>query len=440
MATNTKKRQKSIFGKICTVLFDVLVIPVIILAFVCAVIMLTAKANNRVPNFFGNSLVTVLSGSMEPEFMTGEMLLIKKVDLDDLEVGDDIAFYAPITNEINKGMYTYYNEATGEYYSKIIFHRIVRIIPAKSDGSRPRYFVCKGLIAARETEYEEVSAGSGAYYYDDESGEYRIARTDEEKAIANFEVRLEDISDPDDLETLQQQVEGSSMSSMQYITDEYVVGEFNSRVPTPIAGFVRFCSSVWGIVCLVIIPSLIMIAYIVVSMVRDIKYVREEEAEVGDPTENNLETLRAANALNEAQKAQEDAEKEEQSKEVEAPAEPEPKEDEEEAPKKKEKKQREIRRPTPKLKSAVGASTTEQSAGESPAGGNVETKQEVPAKPVPPKAPPAKPKAPPTPPAKPATPATKPPAKPVADAEAKPKPPAKPKADGVPKKPTKPNV
>lgn len=47
---------------------------------------------NQVPDFMGYKPFIVLSGSMEPEIMTGDMVLVKNTDAENLQEGDVIAF------------------------------------------------------------------------------------------------------------------------------------------------------------------------------------------------------------------------------------------------------------------------------------------------------------------------------------------------------------
>lgn len=47
---------------------------------------------NQVPDFMGYKPFIVLSGSMEPEIMTGDMVLVKNTDAGNLQEGDVIAF------------------------------------------------------------------------------------------------------------------------------------------------------------------------------------------------------------------------------------------------------------------------------------------------------------------------------------------------------------
>ncbi len=47
---------------------------------------------NQVPDFMGYKPFIVLSGSMEPEIMTGDMVLVKKTDAGNLQKGDVISY------------------------------------------------------------------------------------------------------------------------------------------------------------------------------------------------------------------------------------------------------------------------------------------------------------------------------------------------------------
>ena len=118
-------KERSVFSKICSILIDIFIVPVIVIAFVCAILMSSAKANNKVPSVLGNSIVEVLTSSMAVEggFYPGDVLIIDQtVNKDNLQVGDCIAFYAPIESG-----WVYIDENNNKK-SLIIFHRIVRII------------------------------------------------------------------------------------------------------------------------------------------------------------------------------------------------------------------------------------------------------------------------------------------------------------------------
>lgn len=73
--------------------------------------VLTLRFLGETPSIFGYSFYYVLTESMEPEIMAGEMILCKATDPEDLKVGDTI---------------TYVGE-TGDLNNKVITHKIIDI-------------------------------------------------------------------------------------------------------------------------------------------------------------------------------------------------------------------------------------------------------------------------------------------------------------------------
>lgn len=70
---------------------------------------------DKVPDFLGYKPFIVLSGSMEPSIMTGDMVFVKETDPDSLKVGDVIAYKSG---------------------SSVVTHRIVEV---KSENGETRY-------------------------------------------------------------------------------------------------------------------------------------------------------------------------------------------------------------------------------------------------------------------------------------------------------------
>lgn len=70
---------------------------------------------DKVPDFLGYKPFIVLSGSMEPSIMTGDMVFVKEIDPDSLKVGDVIAYKSG---------------------SAVVTHRIVEV---KSENGETRY-------------------------------------------------------------------------------------------------------------------------------------------------------------------------------------------------------------------------------------------------------------------------------------------------------------
>lgn len=70
---------------LCVVFIPILVVNV-------TLIVKSYVNPNQVPDFMGYKPFIVLSGSMEPEIMTGDMVLVKNTDAGNLQKGDVIAF------------------------------------------------------------------------------------------------------------------------------------------------------------------------------------------------------------------------------------------------------------------------------------------------------------------------------------------------------------
>lgn len=86
--------------------------PIITLMMVICFFLLSSQKNNSLPTIFDNMIVIIVSNSMKPEFVRGDVMTIKKVAAEDLKEGDVIAFYR-------------YPES--KFPSVIWFHRIVDI-------------------------------------------------------------------------------------------------------------------------------------------------------------------------------------------------------------------------------------------------------------------------------------------------------------------------
>jgi signal peptidase len=77
---------------------------------------------NKPVKFFGYSFAVVLTGSMEPEIMTGDLIIFKSCDASDINVGDDIVFIA------------------GSGFDKLegqsIVHRVIEVVEDNSSSSQ----------------------------------------------------------------------------------------------------------------------------------------------------------------------------------------------------------------------------------------------------------------------------------------------------------------
>ncbi|MGN1104350.1 MAG: signal peptidase I [Candidatus Coproplasma sp.] len=85
-----KSKVKHVLSVICTVISTIIFVFVGLLL----INMIVCRSQNRPVNFFGYSFSVVQTNSMEPEIMTGDLIVFKNVDYSSLNVGDNIVFKA----------------------------------------------------------------------------------------------------------------------------------------------------------------------------------------------------------------------------------------------------------------------------------------------------------------------------------------------------------
>jgi len=86
----TKKRMRDRVMKVVGILLCVVLIPILIINLTLIVKSFTSP--EKVPDFMGYKPFIVLSGSMEPVFASGDLVLVKEISADSLKEGDIIAF------------------------------------------------------------------------------------------------------------------------------------------------------------------------------------------------------------------------------------------------------------------------------------------------------------------------------------------------------------
>ena len=128
-----KFRKWNILGTIIIIIF----LPILIINLI---LIIKSYINpNVAPNVFGYKPFIVLSGSMEPTIMTGDIAIIKSCEIDELKVGDIVAFKSG---------------------TSVITHRIVEI--KEKDGQKE--FITKGDNNNTEDRYPvEASKIEGIY-------------------------------------------------------------------------------------------------------------------------------------------------------------------------------------------------------------------------------------------------------------------------------------
>ena len=98
-----------VFAVLCVILIPILVINV-------TLIIKSYTNSDEVPKFGGYCPLIVLTGSMEPEIKSGDLIVCKQIDGEQVKVDDVIAFFDPASNN-----------------NSVLTHRVVEIVT--EDGS-----------------------------------------------------------------------------------------------------------------------------------------------------------------------------------------------------------------------------------------------------------------------------------------------------------------
>ena len=94
-----------VFKKILSILGTILL--VILLAVV--IVMFNARISGEAPSVFGYQVFRVSSGSMEPELMVGDVIIVKEAEVSDIQKGDIVT----------------YKGEEGEFRDKFITHKMI---------------------------------------------------------------------------------------------------------------------------------------------------------------------------------------------------------------------------------------------------------------------------------------------------------------------------
>lgn len=99
---------------------NILAIVLVVVTFFLLILFVVTRVQGKTPTLFGYQILRVVSPSMEPELMVGDVILTKTVqDVSTLEVGDIIT----------------YNGKEGSYAGKLITHEVVLKPYEADDGT-----------------------------------------------------------------------------------------------------------------------------------------------------------------------------------------------------------------------------------------------------------------------------------------------------------------
>lgn len=86
----TKKNKT--MRKTFKILWDIIVKLLTLLIVLISLIIIVQKVTNNKESFFGYRIFRVQTGSMIPKYQIGDVILVKKQDVDKIKVGDDVTY------------------------------------------------------------------------------------------------------------------------------------------------------------------------------------------------------------------------------------------------------------------------------------------------------------------------------------------------------------
>lgn len=117
-----------VFKKVINIVIDVLVVLILLVSGIILTLSLTSQETGS-PNLFGYTLNAIQTGSMEPQFYAGDLLIGKTTDVgEDYNKGDIVFFESS------------YKADDGVEYKMVKCHRIIKI----KDDNGIKYYLTKG--------------------------------------------------------------------------------------------------------------------------------------------------------------------------------------------------------------------------------------------------------------------------------------------------------
>lgn len=98
-------------NKALKVIGNILYILLFIIVILMLVVVILQRVSDNSISFGGYRLFTVATGSMEPEYQVGDVLISQEIDPNEIQVGDNIV----------------YRGNTGSFKDKIVTHQVVSI-------------------------------------------------------------------------------------------------------------------------------------------------------------------------------------------------------------------------------------------------------------------------------------------------------------------------
>lgn len=127
---NDTRSKGNIAKKVLKIVMKIIYQLLIILCVILTIIIVMQKFTNSNRTILGYRIFRVITGSMEPEYDIGIVVICKEVPTNEIIVGDDIVYLGTF----------------GDYNGKIIMHKVVGI--DKDEAGNATNFHAKGLHSA----------------------------------------------------------------------------------------------------------------------------------------------------------------------------------------------------------------------------------------------------------------------------------------------------
>ncbi len=246
-----KEKQKkgfsiyALLGKIG----DILLIPIIIISLFSSVSMLVQRNQNKPTTFFGCSLVNILSSSMVDDgFLKGDTVITKSVGVNDVALGDVIAFY--------------------HYYD------------IKDNGSTKHIVMEYNYIdGLKEVDFSEANITIGVAIDSIEFVERNGTKTVEDAQKAKATIYFHRVIGIylDDFGNVFYKTKGSNNTRADgYVRSDFVVGEYIST-PRFLRDSMSFCASTLGMIVLVCLPLSALVLMQCFSLIKQIETMSIEK-------------------------------------------------------------------------------------------------------------------------------------------------------------------
>lgn len=100
--------------KIFRNILNILGTAILVILIAVIIVMFNARISGEAPNVFGYQVFRVSSGSMEPKLMIGDVIIVKDVEPEKIEVGDIVTYKGEV-GDLDDKFITHQIIATPEY-------------------------------------------------------------------------------------------------------------------------------------------------------------------------------------------------------------------------------------------------------------------------------------------------------------------------------------